>query len=108
MSIGKLRHSITIEQGTRVSDGMGGASSTTWATFATSFAELFNAGSRERAFGNQRELNITHRIRMRYQAGITANMRVKFGTRVFQIHGTDNEEERNIWLNLLCEEGVQA
>jgi SPP1 family predicted phage head-tail adaptor len=46
----------------------------------------------------------THNIRMPFRAGITHDMRVKYGDRSFDIKGIVNPEERNIYLDLVCEE----
>jgi SPP1 family predicted phage head-tail adaptor len=46
----------------------------------------------------------THNIRMPYRAGIAHDMRVKYGDRSFDIKGIVNPEERNIYLDLVCEE----
>ncbi len=95
--IGKLRHSITIEALTRAADDMGGETRT-WTTFVTTWSEISPAGSAERYFGQQVQQIISHKITMRYQAGITSKMRVLFGTRYFQIHGVKNLDERNVVL----------
>lgn len=105
--IGKLRHAITIQRVAEAADGSGGFTAT-WSEYATSFAEITPASARERSFGHQIEHDVTHRVTMRYQAGIVAKMRILFGSRIFQIHGVINRDERSTWLDLLCEEGVQA
>lgn len=107
MQAGKLRHEITIQSLTRTADEMGGGVDS-WATFTTSWASIEPAGSKERWFGQQIEANVTHRVRIRKQDGVTTKMRVLFGSRVFQIRGVQDFEERGIFLDLLCEEGVQS
>ena len=49
---------------------------------------------------------MTHRVKIRYRAGVTAKMRLTFGARVFNIRGVINAGERDRTLELLCEEGV--
>jgi SPP1 family predicted phage head-tail adaptor len=105
--IGKLRHSITIESAARTPDGAGGAT-LAWSTFVSTFASIEPASARERWMGHQVEADVTHKITMRYQSGITSAMRVVFGARVFQIHGITNEDERSQWLHLACEEGPRS
>ena len=48
---------------------------------------------------------VTHRIKMRYVAGLTNKMRLVFGTRTFDILDIDNVEERNVEMILTCKEG---
>lgn len=107
MKAGALRHAITIEVLTSSADEMGGQTRT-WATHVSTWAEVAPARSNERFFGEQIEAVITHRITMRYQAGITTQMRVLFGARYFQIKGIVNRDERSIMLDLMCEEGVAS
>ena len=104
--IGNLRHQITIESYASAGDGYGGAT-VTWSTFlGPVWSEIKPVSARERFAAGKREHNVTHKIRMRYAAGVTSEMRVVFGTRVFQIHGVINPEERNESLELAAEEGV--
>ena len=50
------------------------------------------------------QLSVTHRIRIRYLSGVTAKLRVKFGTRYFNIRSIINQGERNRQLEFLAEE----
>ena len=49
---------------------------------------------------------MSHKIRMRYQAGITHKMRVAWGTRLFEIESVLNVGERNREIVLMCSETV--
>ncbi len=66
--------------------------------------EPLTGGERLRAM--QIEDRLSHRIVIRHRPGITPAMRVRFGSRVFNIRAAINREERNRFLELLCEEGV--
>lgn len=104
MRSGALRHPITVQTLTATPDDMGGETRS-WGTHVTSWAEIVPAGAKERWFGDQIEANISHRVTMRFQSGITPKMRVLFESRVFQIRGVVNRDERSIYLDLMCEEG---
>ncbi len=41
-----------------------------------------------------------------YRAGVAPKQRLLFGARTLNIRAVVNPDERNRWLELLCEEGV--
>jgi len=100
MRAGTLRHPVTIQE------PIDGPSSTlTWATFATSRASLDPISGREFFSMQGIDTATTHRIRMRYLAGITAKMRLVIGTRRFRIAAPPrNLKERNRELEIFAEE----
>lgn len=101
-----LRHSISIQQESRVADG-GGGSTLSWTNVATGISaaiEPLRGGERLRAM--QLEDSITHKVTIRYRAGVTAAMRILFGARVFNIRAVINPGERDRWLEIMAEEGV--
>ncbi|WP_256846916.1 phage head closure protein [Paenibacillus sp. Pae108] len=100
---GKLRHKITIKHLQSVDDGAGG-SVETWMTYASPFASVEPLSGRELFQAQQLQSEVTHKIRMRYRPGITPDMRVYFGTRVFLINSAINWQERNRELTLMCVE----
>lgn len=102
---GDLRHRVTLQQETRVEDGYGGFT-VTWADVATVWAGIQPISGNEALVARQLQDSITHKVVMRYRAGVVAAMRLKFGTRVFNIREVRNFDERNWKLELRCEEGV--
>lgn len=108
MQSGKLRHLVTIQR--RVV-GSPQATSTgqpdeTWTAFLTDIhASIEPISGREYFAQRQVQGEVTHRVRLRYRAGITSAMRVVFGSRVFDIASVIDFEERNIELQLMCVEG---
>ena len=109
--IGRLRQSITIQQPTRSADGLGGYTNA-WNAISGmpvyALIEPYARKSGEKSFAGRLQHNVTHVITVRYLSTVTAEMRVSFGSRVFQVHGFTNFEERNIWTRLLCEEGTPS
>ena len=105
---GALRHRIAIEADSVTSDGGGGLDKP-WAT-PTTVAKVWAAiqplRGAERLKAQQLEESITHKITIRYRTGISPSQRVNFKGRIFNIRSVINVEERNRWLELLCEEGV--
>ncbi len=102
---GPLRHRITIEAPVE-SQGSDGSTLTTWETFAEAWASIEPLIGRE-YFAQQREqAAVSHKIRMRHRPGITHQMRVSWGARLFEIESVLNIGERNREIVLMCKEVV--
>lgn len=104
MRIGRLRHWINIEHLVSEDDGGGGLVSG-WVPFAEIWAGVEPLRGQQRFEAQKLNPKLTHRIVIRYLAGITAAMRIKFGGRIFSIEAPPlNPDERNQTLELLCSE----
>ena len=103
MRPGKLSHRVVLEEPARVSDGGGGAS-ITWSPVASLWAAIEPLGGREQARHESLEARLSHRITLRYRAGIRPDMRLRLDARIFTIQAVMNEQEKNRWLVCLCEE----
>lgn len=103
MRAGELRRRITLEQETRTSDG-GGGSAQTWAPFATVYAKVAPLTGTEAGVASQVGSAVTHRVEIRYRAGVTSKMRINYGGRILNVRAVLNIEERNRELHLMCEE----
>lgn len=102
---GQLRHRVTIQEPIRAKDA-GGGSTRTWTNVATVGAKIEPLKGMERLRAMQIEDSVTHKVTIRYRSGVKAAQRLLFGTRAFNIRAALNLEERNLWLELLCDEGV--
>lgn len=111
MNAGALRHSVILENpGPSVPDGDGGFTqawtpnlpSPVWASITPATARDL-----EGLIASSVQSMATHIVRMRYHANVTTQTRVTFGTRVFEVTGVQNPEERSIELVLICQERVQ-
>jgi len=105
MRSGSLRHKITIQYPTKVTDDMGG-STVTWNDWDTVWAAIWPLRGAERLQAQQLEMSITNRIRMRYRRGLKPSWRIVFGNKTYNIQSIINPNERNIYLDLMCEEVV--
>lgn len=103
MKIAELRHQITIQEKVQVPDGMGGFTETLNTVHET-WAAIWPVSAKETRENMRVEANVSHNIRIRYRSGITHAMIVVFGTRIFEINGLINIDERNIWLDMVCNE----
>ena len=106
--VNKFLHTI-VTQGENPTTDAGGGQSDPWAspiTVATVRACIEPFGGSEALRAMQLEDTVTHRITIRYKAGIIAKQRIQFGTRLMNIRRVINVEERNRFLEILAEEGV--
>ena len=103
MRAGRLRHRITIQSVGSTYDDYGDLSDS-WSTLATVWAGIKPLTGKEENIAEELSGVITHSIVVRYRTGVTANNRIQFGSRVFQIESLRNWDERNIFLELLAKE----
>jgi SPP1 family predicted phage head-tail adaptor len=101
----ELNKRITIESLSLAKNDSGGAVET-WSTFATVWASIEPRLGGERFFAQRIEENISHIIKIRYLSGLETSMRVRFGSRTFQIKSAINQHEDNKLLYLLTMEGT--
>ena len=85
MRAGSLRHPITIEEASTSRDAMGNEHAASHKTIARMGAQIETVSLREEELYRQREAVVTHRLRTRYMKGIKAHMRIRFGSRTFEI-----------------------
>ena len=110
INAGKYRHIVTFQR-LRDTQNLYGETSTNieenWEDAFTARVGVFPISGRE-ALGldaNVKLGEISHRIVLRYTMGVESNMRIKFGTRIFDIISPPvNNYERNDELLLFCKE----
>lgn len=103
MQAGRLRHRITIQEPVTAHNGFNEAI-TTWVTVATVWASVEPISGREFFAAEHVQSEITHRVRVRYRAGIAPTMRVVFDGRHLMIEAVINYGERGTDLQLMCRE----
>ena len=103
---GELRHRVDLHSNTGATRNAFGEKPESWAAVATSLpAKVEPLTGRELWSSQQIQPDISHKVTIRYLAGLNAKMRVIFGTRTFNVEGPPkNIEERNIMLELMCRE----
>ena len=105
MNPGRLRHKIDIE--IQSTTNTYGSQSETWTVFLRQIsASIEPISGKEYFSSNTMNPEVTHKIRLRYHTGIDPKMRIKFGTRYFDIQSVINFEERNRELLLMAKEAV--
>jgi SPP1 family predicted phage head-tail adaptor len=76
-----------------------------WVDHLTTKAYVKPTSGNERFFAMRTEANITHRIYIRYRAGILPNMRVNYDGRLMEIKSVIDIDERKKWLEIGAVEG---
>ena len=102
---GMLQHHVTIQRLTLTPDGIGGGVQT-WATLYQPWAYIAPVTGWEKMAGMQLESPVTHTIYIRYRLDIAARDRVVLRGRVFNVRSIADIEEKRIFIELKCEEGV--
>lgn len=105
MRAGRLRHRITIEEKTVTQDAFGEPDAT-WSTYVKAWARVTPLTGREYMEAQAQSQSVSHEVRMRHRDGVTPEMRMVHGGRVFDIEAVLNEEERDRELILMCREMV--
>lgn len=105
MKIAELRHQVQIQKKIQSPDGMGGFTEILSLAFEA-WAAIWPMSAKEARDNMRVEANISHNIRIRYRSGISHDMIIVFGTRTFEIKGIINKDERNIWLDIVCNERI--
>lgn len=107
MEAGELRHRITIQEKSVTRDDFGGEV-ITWVTHCEAWAAIEPLQGREFIEARLAQAEVTDRIRMRYQAGIRPEMRVLFGTRVYEIQTVLTTREIHHEIQMMCKEQINA
>jgi SPP1 family predicted phage head-tail adaptor len=106
LRIGALRHQVTIQSYTKSRDSYGGEVET-WTDLHTGvWASVEPLIGREYLAAKQVQAEVSHKVRMRYIAGLLPAMRIVWGTRTFEIESILNVQERNRELVIMATEDV--
>ena len=77
----------------------------TWKSkFSGVYAKIITTGGREFYAAQKLNAEVTAVIKLRYIDGITSLMRVKYGSRYFEIFLVNNVDEKNEFILLSCKE----
>lgn len=100
-----LRHKVTLEKKTLVSDIAGGYQ-TGWQAVVTLWASINRLRGNERFTGGQLASASTHVFRMRFHSDISPDKRFIYDGRIFNIRVLHNVDEKDRMLDVYVEEGV--
>jgi SPP1 family predicted phage head-tail adaptor len=101
---GSLRERVTVQQASESRNALG-ETVLSWATFAERWASVEGVSSRELLQYGQQQIEVSHRVRMRWLDGLTHSMRIVWRGRTLEIvslleHGNRSEHE------LVCQEAA--
>lgn len=110
MRSGDLRKRVTFQVRNTVSDTFG-QQSTVWTDLFTTWASIEGLSARELFAAQSVQSEVTHAITVRYRPEFAlpravAAMRVLYGSRVFNISGAVNTNERNREIVMQAAEGL--
>lgn len=110
MRAGRLRKRITIQNKAAVVNA-DGQPVYTWGTYLTVWASIEPATGKEYAEASTQAQSVMHKVTVRYQDGITPEMRVAFTdregtTRIYDIEAVLEPEIYGKELALMCREMV--
>ena len=103
MRIGSLQWRITLEQNTPTANAMGEMVDT-YSDFATVWAAIEPLTGNRLFQAQQANSLATGVVRIRYLAGVLPTMRIRFGTRYFQILTIIDVDMNHVELHLLYKE----
>ena len=109
---GELRRRITFQTRQTTQDAAGQAVET-WVPAFTAWADITPLTGRELMAAQAVQSSVSHMITMRYRSEFAnptqvANMRAVYNGRLFNIHASLNQDERNRSVMLQAEEGLNA
>lgn len=104
LAAGKLHHLITIER--PIEAHRFGEVVITWEEFAKAWAQVKPISSGEYFELESQGASVTHRITLRPISGINSKMRIRYGSRIFEIAGIPRTlDERGRLMEITATEG---
>lgn len=101
---GRLNHLIAIQQNTPA-PAADHSLEDAWSSYAANiWASIRTTGGREFWRAKQLNAEVTHEVLIRYNSGVTAAMRISWGTRTLTIISVAHDESRNKGTLLYCKE----
>jgi len=104
-SIGRMRYRVKVENATNTRD-TGGGISQVYNSINFLYADIKPKSANSSYRQGMVQEKVTHELTIRFMDNISTNSRISFGTRLFDVKGIINIDERDRFLKLLCEEGV--
>jgi SPP1 family predicted phage head-tail adaptor len=102
-SVGALRRRLILEAPVATPDGLGGATQA-YATVAALWAQVEWMSGDERWRAGRPEQFATHRVTLRWRAGLDAGQRLRDGARIYEIRAVDDPDGSRRRLICLVEE----
>lgn len=104
MRAGPRRHHVTIEEPILSEGPSGDVVTTGWRIVTKRWASIEQLQGSEVFDADAKQLDLSHRIKMPWVAGLNSNMRVEYRKRHFEIFNIDDMGERRKEHWLVCRE----
>jgi SPP1 family predicted phage head-tail adaptor len=101
--LGQMRHRLVLEAPVDVPDGAGGVTRS-YQPVATLHAQIRTLRAFGRERGGQPQGVVTHQILFRKRADLSADMRLRKGTRVFTLIAIEDFDDLSNFVRAQCEE----
>ncbi len=105
ISVGALRHRLTVERPARTDDGAGGAF-VSWEPVAELWAALAPLSAAEAVVADQLAGRASHEIIVRYRSDLAPAMRFRLGSRLLSIVAILDADNRRRFVRCLCREDL--
>lgn len=103
--IGPMRHRVAIQRRT-VAQNSYGEAVPTWSTLATRWGRLEPLTGREAWQAQQARPDVTHRLTLRYYAGLLHRDRVQIDGATYQVESVTNPDGRKRFHELILKQEV--
>lgn len=109
MRAGRLRHRVALQRATETANSFN-EPVVSWSTLATVWGAVEPISGKEFFAAQQVQSSVSHRITVRYYAGLTTKDRVLWtdpstsGQRIFDINAILDRDERHRGYELMCTE----
>lgn len=105
--IGRMRQRVTIQRndGTK---GTRGQKAESWTDIKTVWAEVRTLSGTEGETANMNIASATHLVTIRWRSDVTEKMRLEWGTKYLGIVSIRDIDGRRQFLDLYCEEAIDA
>ena len=104
MDAGTLRDRVTVQQATENRNRLG-ESISEWTAFEVVWASVQGVSAREFLLAGQQQVEVSHRVKMRYLNGLSPQMRLLWRGRTLEIISILEHENRSVH-ELICQESV--
>lgn len=101
MSIGRLRHKMSLQQQSLTPDG-GGGFTASWQEVAEVYADIAALGGTESLDSGQLAAVTPCRITVLYREDITPAMRLALGNKTYDIVSVRDPDGGNAWLEIIA------
>lgn len=103
---GELNRRVSLDSFTATQDDYGQAQRS-WTEVSKVWARITTLRTARTIVAQGVNVELTHAVRIRHRAGVTPDMRIRYGARTFIVHVVDDVDEAHVCLDLFCSEGTR-